>query len=677
LEDDHLTTTSSPIRWGIIGPGGIARAFLMGLEGTDSGRLVAIGSRNPGNASLRTDFPGARIHDGYEALLADPEVDAVYIATPHPAHAEWAIRAAEAGKHALIEKPMGLTAFEAEAMINAARKAGTFMGEAFMYRLHPQTAELVALVRAGAIGEVRMIKSSFGFAMPHFMPEHRLYANDLAGGGILDVGCYPVSMVRLIAGVAAGRPFLDPIRTMGVAHLGAEGTDEWASAVLKFDTGIVAEVSCSVSVQQDNVLHILGTEGRIEVPDFWFVGGPRDGQPGSFEVIGRDGARTRHGGKPAKPLYAYEADAVAAAIHAGRQEFEAPGMSWADTLGNLATLDRWRADVGLEFEIEKPARKTKTIKNEVLAAPVSGGIPRRQIRGLSQPTSLVALGFEYFPRFADASFLLDAYYGKGGNLFDTAWVYGGGRSERIFGDWHTSRSLARDSFVLIGKGAHSPLCYPEMIGRQLDESLARLQTDHVDVYFMHRDNPDVPVSEFVDALDAEVKRGRIRGPVGGSNWTRARMDEAIAYAAKAGRTAPAALSNNFSLAEMQKPLWAGCIAASDEAWKAWLAERRIPNFAWSSQARGFFTDAAGRDKRDNHEIVDSWYSERNFVRRDRAVELAQKLGRKPIHIALAYVLAQPFEVVPLIGPRGLAELDDSLSALDIVLTPDQVRWLEA
>ena len=180
---------------------------------------------------------------------------------------------------------MGLTAFEADAMIHAARKAGTFLGEAFMYRLHPQTLKLVELIKSGAIGEVRMIKSSFGFAMPGFMPEHRLYANDLAGGGILDVGGYPVSMARLIAGAAAGKPFAEPDKVAGVAHLGQSGVDEWASALLHFPGGIVAEVSCSISLNQDNVLRILGTKGRIEVPDFWFAGGNRDVGLGRIDLI--------------------------------------------------------------------------------------------------------------------------------------------------------------------------------------------------------------------------------------------------------------------------------------------------------------------------------------------------------------------------------------------------------
>jgi aryl-alcohol dehydrogenase-like predicted oxidoreductase len=351
-------------------------------------------------------------------------------------------------------------------------------------------------------------------------------------------------------------------------------------------------------------------------------------------------------------------------------------MTWADSIANLRVLDKWRADAKLVYGIETPQRRTGTIAGRPLA-PRGQQIERRQVSGVSRPTSLVALGFEFFPAYGSAAIMLDGFYERGGNLFDTGFVYGAGQTEAQFGNWHTSRGLKRDDFVVIGKGAHSPLCYPDVISKQLDITLNRLRTDHVDIYFMHRDNPDVPVGEFVDAMDAEVKRGRIRGPLGGSNWTRERMDAAIEYARKAGRQAPAALSNNFSLAEMLVPIWDGCVSASDDPWKAWLKERQITNFAWSSQGRGFFTERAGRDKRDDEEIVRVWYSDKNFGRRDRAVQLAGELGRNPIHIALAYVLAQPFPVVPLIGPRNLDEMDDSLSALDIGLTPEQVRWLEA
>ncbi len=662
-----------PIRWGIIGPGTIAKTFAEGVAHSTTGKLVAIATRNPDRPGLSDGFPGARIVSGYDALLSDAEIDAVYISTPHTGHAEWAIKAIRAGKHVLVEKPIALSAYDADAIFHEAKKAGVFAGEAYMYRLHPQTAKIVDLVKSGAIGEVRIIRSSFGFSMGSFRADHRLFANESAGGGILDVGGYPVSMARLIAGAASGQPFIEPTKVSGVAHLGQSGVDEWASAVLKFPNEIIAEVSCSIMANQDNVLRIIGSEGRIEVPDFWFASGHKGGV-GKIDVIKGKERQTIDVAED-RYLYSFEVDAAGEAIRNTSQEFASPGMSWADTLGNLRVMDQWRASVGLEYGVETAAKRVLNIAGGKVAP--GNSVPKRQIPGVAKPASVVALGFEFFPNFASASLTLDSFYEAGGNLFDTAFVYGGGKTEAIFGDWHTSRNVPREEIVLIGKGAHSPLCYPDVIAKQLDQSLDRLKTDYLDIYFMHRDNTDVPVGEFVDAMDAEVKRGRIRGIFGGSNWTRQRMDEAIAYAEKTGKTAPGALSNNFSLAEMLDPIWAGCVAASDEPWKEWAKERQIPNFAWSSQGRGFFTDRAGRDKRDDEEIVRVWYSERNFERRDRAIELAKELGRHPIHIALAYVIAQPFPVIPLIGPRTIAELEDSLSALDIKLTPEQVRWLEA
>ena len=425
--------------------------------------------------------------------------------------------------------------------------------------------------------------------------------------------------------------------------------------------------------QQDNVLRVIGSKGRIEVKDFWYASG-KQGGVGRIEIITGDGQRAIEV-EEKRYLYSFEVDAVGEAIRAGRTEFNFPGMSAEDTRANLRVLDRWRASVGLEYGIETAARRTANVAGAAVFAGKS--VPKRQIAGVAKPGSTVALGFEFFPSFASASLTLDAFYEAGGNLFDTAFVYGAGKTERIFGDWFTSRKVNREDIVLIGKGAHSPLCYPDVIARQLDQSLERLKTDYVDVYFMHRDNLDIPVGEFVDAMDAEVRRGRIRGIFGGSNWSRERMDEATLYAEKNGKTAPAALSNNFSLAQMLDPIWPGCIAASDDRWKDWLKKRQIPNFAWSSQGRGFFTDRAGPDKHDDEELVRVWYSGRNFQRRDRAIELSRKHGCSPIHIALAYVIAQPFPIIPLIGPRTVAELEDSLSAIQITLAPEEVRWLES
>ena len=521
-----------------------------------------------------------------------------------------------------------------------------------------------------------MIKSSFGFAMPKFDPAHRLYANELAGGGILDVGCYPVSMARLIAGAAAGKPFLDPAKVAGVAQLGETRRRRVGRRrCCAFPNGIIAEVSCSVSLAAGERAAGARHRGADRGRDFWFACG-HEGGVGRIEVIARKGApRTVEVAEPGW-LYSFEADAAARGDPRRPAGVRAPGHELGrharqhararQVAGRCRARLRHRARRGAAAH----APRTLPLERRVEA------IPRRALAGLARPASVLALGFEDFPDFAGAAILLDAFFERGGNVLDTAWVYRSGRTEAVLGEWLRARGV-RDEVVVIGKGAHSPLTYPEVIARQLTESLDRLGTDHVDVYFMHRDNPDVPVGEFVDAMDAEVRAGRIRGPFGGSNWTRERFDEAVAYAERAGKARPTALSNNFSLAEMLDPIWAGCVAASDDAWKAWLTERQVVNFAWSSQGRGFFTPAAGRDRRDNAELVRVWYSEKNFARRDRAIELAGRLGKRPIHVALAYCLAQPFPVLPLIGPRRLVELDDSLQALDIALTPEQVRWLES
>jgi aryl-alcohol dehydrogenase-like predicted oxidoreductase len=273
-----------------------------------------------------------------------------------------------------------------------------------------------------------------------------------------------------------------------------------------------------------------------------------------------------------------------------------------------------------------------------------------------------------------ASVMFDDFVERGGNCFDTAYIYGGGLAERLLGQWMRNRSN-RDELVVIGKGAHTPHCDPESIGRQLTESLERLQTDYVDLYFMHRDNTDVPVGEFVDVLDELHRAGRIHA-YGGSNWTTDRLVEANAYAQSHDRKGFVALSNNFSLARMVEPPWAGCLASSDPEPRRWLERHQMPLFPWSSQARGFFTARSRPDERSDPELARCWYSDDNFVRKERAQDLAHQRGVSAVAIALAYVLAQEFPTFPLIGPQQLGETRDSYAALDVELTPAEVRWLD-
>jgi len=338
------------LRWGILAAGGIARKFAKGVAHSRTGRVVAVGSRTREKADAFGDeFAVANRHAGYEALLADGEVDAVYVATPHPMHAEWAVKAAEAGKHVLCEKPIGINHAEAAAIVEAARRRDVFLMEAFMYRCHPQTARLVELIREKAIGDVRVIKAAFSYRAG-FDPEGRLFSKALGGGGILDVGCYPVSASRLIAGVAAGQPFADPVEVKGCGHLGVTGVDEWAVASLRFPGDILAQVAAGISVNQANTLEVYGTEGRLVVPWPWIPS--REG--GSTRIlIHRDGEKEPREVviETAEWLYGIEADVVAANLE--RRQAPSPAMSWDDTLGNMKTLDRWRESIGLVYESEQ------------------------------------------------------------------------------------------------------------------------------------------------------------------------------------------------------------------------------------------------------------------------------------------------------------------------------------
>ena len=322
-------------KWGIIGTGSIARKFADGLRQSRTGELVAVGSRSQASANAFTsEFP-ATAHGSYEALLADPAVEAVYVCTPHPMHAEWAIKAADAGKHVLCEKPLAMQHADALAMIEAARRNDVFLMEAFMYRCHPQTTKLVELIRDQTIGEVKFIRANFSFSIP-FNPESRLLNSKLGGGGILDVGCYCVSMARLIAGAACGKPFENPIETVGVGHLGPTGVDEYAIACLKFPGGVLAQVAAGVQLSLENNVRIVGTEGSILVPAPWIVNGS---SPGFSKIlVFKNNIPEEIVIEADRSIYAIEADHVAEHL-AARQ---APAMTWDDSLGNMKTLDAWR-----------------------------------------------------------------------------------------------------------------------------------------------------------------------------------------------------------------------------------------------------------------------------------------------------------------------------------------------
>jgi len=661
---------SRPFSWGILGTGAIAHTFARGLAHARLSRLAAVASRTSDKArAFAAEFAGSRPHDSYEALLADPEINAVYISTPHPAHATWAIRAAEAGKHILCEKPLGMNHAEGMVIAEAARAGGVLLAEAFMYRHAPQTDRIVEIVRQGILGEVKFVQATFGFRIA-YDPAKRHFSNALGGGGILDVGCYPVSFARLIAGAVVNQRFVNPTEVKGCAALNpVTGTDDWAAATLIFPGGLVAQAATGVALAQDNSVRIYGTGGWLHVPTPWIPA--REGGVTRFYLHRPGGAHEEIVVETSDWLYAIEADALATAALAGAREVAA--MSVADTLGNLTALDAWRQSAGLTYHAELPENFSQTISGRPLRFRGKKSIPTASLAGLDKPVARLVMGCDNQRAMPHAAAMWDDWFERGGNCFDTSFHYGGGVPEKLLGHWLRHRGV-RSECVLIVKGAHTPLCTPEWVSRQLQQSLERLQTDEADIYIMHRDNPDVPVGEFVDVLDEHARAGRIK-IFGGSNWSIERFQKANAYARRKGRREFTVLNNNFSLARMVQPVWAGCVTASDPASRRWLKRTQTPLFAWSSQARGFFTERAGPDRRDDPELVNSWYSEDNFLRRSRAHVLARERGVQPINIALAYVLAQPFPIWPLVGPREIAETVSTLGVLDVTLTPNELAWL--
>ncbi len=656
------------LRWGIIGTGAIARTFARGLAASRMGTLVAVGSRTHAAAeSFGEAFNVAHRHGSYDDLLADADVQAVYISTPHPMHAEWVIKAAEAGKHILCEKPLTLNHAEAMAVVEAARAHRVFLMEAFLYRCHPQTAALVELIQAGTIGAVRLIQATYGFNST-FNRAGRLFRQDLGGGGILDVGCYPVSFARLIAGAATGTGFADPIEVTGTARIGAVSrVDEYAVAAMRFPGDILAELATGVQVRLENIVRVFGSEGQVRIPAPWLPS--RGGAPTEL-IVERAGEEPRAVLVPATiDPYAVEADYVAEQVTAG--VVSPPAMTWEDSLGNMHALDRWRAAVGLVYDRER--QFVGTVSRRPLAVYPNHTMRYGAIAGIEKPISRLIMGVDNQRTLPHAAVMFDDFFARGGTAFDTAWVYAGGRCERLLGQWVRERGV-REQVVILDKGAHTPFCTPEDCGRQLLESLDRLQMEYVDIYMLHRDNPAIPVEAFIDVLNEHADAGRMR-LFGASNWSIARIDAANAYARAKGLRGFSAVSNNFSLARMVEPVWAGCISASDTASRAWLTETQTPLMPWSSQARGFFTDRARPDDTSDPELVRCWYSADNFARKERVEAMAKERGVLPINIALAYVLCQPFPTFALIGPRTLAETRTSLPALEIVLTPDELRWL--
>jgi len=269
-----------PVRWGIVSPADINKRLMPGAQTSPKVDVRAVASRDLGRAAefaAKWEIPQA--YGSYEELLADPEIEAVYIPLPNTLHCEWSIKALDAGKHVLCEKPLSRHPADVEAAFDAAERNGRFLMEAFMYRHNPQTAKLVELVRSGAIGELRLVRAVFSYSL--YDAENIRLRPDVEGGALMDVGCYCVSGSRLLAG--------EPESVFGAARIGETGTDWVFTGLMRFPGDVLAQFDCGTALPERDELEAIGSEGSLFLDDPWHCRNPgielrRGGEVESIEI---------------------------------------------------------------------------------------------------------------------------------------------------------------------------------------------------------------------------------------------------------------------------------------------------------------------------------------------------------------------------------------------------------
>jgi xylose dehydrogenase (NAD/NADP) len=280
-------TASGPVRWGLVSTAHINRLVIPGAHASPKVELAAVASRELARAeAYAREWEIPRAYGSYEELLADPGIEAVYISLPNTLHCEWSIRALEAGKHVLCEKPFSRHAAEVEAVFAAGERAGRLVSEAFMYRHNPQTARLRELVAGGAIGELRLVRSTFGYSL--YDAGNIRLRTDVEGGALMDVGCYCVSGSRLLAG--------EPESVYGSAWTGPSGTDWVFAATLRFAGDVLAQFDCGTALPERDELEAVGSEGSLFLDDPWHCRRPvielrRDGGVERIELRAVDSYR--------------------------------------------------------------------------------------------------------------------------------------------------------------------------------------------------------------------------------------------------------------------------------------------------------------------------------------------------------------------------------------------------
>ena len=658
------------IKWGIIGSGNIADAFAHSVKYCQDSDLVSVFGRNEEAVKQFSSKFTIKSYTNLDSFFTSDEIDAVYIATPHSSHFTYSLEAIKNNKHILCEKPLTMNYLESMTLLSLAKEAKVFLMEAYMYRTHPQTFNILDhLDLFKNTQEKIFIESSFGFSA-ELPKEHRLRNPLLGGGAILDVGCYPLSMVKLIAGNLQGMPFADPESIIATGRLDETGVDLQSEAHLVFSDQIEAKISCAIDEEYSNDLKIKSGNLELIVEQPWHCGQFQDGNS-SIKILDSGDLIKEVSYLDTVGLFTREIDHASKCIQ--EEKFESALVSHADTQSNMLWLDKWRQEVKIKCPYE-------SFKNSPIPASRFYLMQKTQfqntaIKGIEKYASRLALGCDNQTSSLHAFTMFDHFYGAGGRIFDTAYIYNNGKGDKYLGDWINSRNLEKD-IIVIGKGAHTPQCEPQFIRPQILESLERLNIETLDIFCLHRDNPDIPVSEFMDALD-EVKSEGLINLIGASNWDLERFSEARDYAQLNNKEPFTALSNNFSLAEMVDPVWPGCVGVNNQ-YINYLIENQIMLFPWSSQARGFFIEKKEITSNEHfsnpslEEEVRVWHNEKNLKRRAKCFEIAKQKNLQPIQVALAYVVQKSSLIFPLIGPRTIFETNSSIEATQINLSAQEM-----
>ena len=663
------------VRWGILGPGAIARSFATAIDGLEGHEVVAAGSRDPERALAFNAERGYTAAEAgtYRDLVRSESVDAVYVASPHPGHLEHAALALRHGKAVLCEKPLCVNASEARRLCAIASERGRPLLEAMWTRFLPATLRAAEWVANGTIGEPSRVVCSFGFHT-QFNPESRLYDPELAGGSLLDVGCYTLSLAALVFGDRMTGGEIPQLEVR--ADLAPSGVDQHCKVVLRFGDGAEAYLESSISRATSATAVIQGDGGRILIPDFWRAQTLKL-ECETQEVASLECPFLCNG-------YEYQALEIERMLRDG--DVESPLLPHAESIALIELMDEIRRRIGVHYPFESSVGVTAGTHRAMTYRPFAA--PARDLPRLVLGT--MVLDGDTSTSQGDADALLDAAFENGICAVDTGHVYGGGASERA------DRIVARA---------------PRSRGRRLRPVQGlppRRGGDHASTRrHWTRTSPSRSTgcgsrrststcstgttrrcrwTRWSTLSPEQLAAGRLRA-YGLSNWTRARIEEARDYAEANDRPLPAASSPNFSLADQVRDPWGGgCVtltgaAAADD--RDWHRRTGMAIFAWSSLARGLFSGRVTRRALAAEPgLVDdacraAYVHEVNLARLDRVIEFAEAGGASVPQIALAWVLAQDLPLHAIVGAATQQEVEDLAAAVALSLTDEEEKWLRS